>query len=159
MKITIIAVGKIKKRYLKDGIKDYISRIEPYSSVNIIEVNDEQAPEGIGQKLLEEIKDREGERILKRLDTRSHIISLDVKGASMSSEEFADYIDKLTISGKSHITFIIGGSVGLSRDILKTSNLVLSFSKMTFPHQLMRIILLEQIYRAFKIIRGEPYHK
>ncbi|QSQ08715.1 Ribosomal RNA large subunit methyltransferase H [Koleobacter methoxysyntrophicus] len=159
MKITIIAVGKIKKRYLKDGIKDYILRIKPYSSVNIIEVNDEQAPEGIGQKLLQEIKDREGERILKRLDTRSHIISLDVKGASMSSKEFADYIDKLTISGKSHITFIIGGSVGLSRDILKTSNLVLSFSKMTFPHQLMRIILLEQIYRAFKIIRGEPYHK
>ncbi|HHU69224.1 MAG TPA: 23S rRNA (pseudouridine(1915)-N(3))-methyltransferase RlmH [Thermoanaerobacterales bacterium] len=159
MKITIIAVGKINKGYIRDGIRDFVTRLKPYSSVEIIEIIEEQAPDGIGEKLKNEIKEREGERILKRINKNTYIIALDIRGTSISSDKFSDKINKLALSGDSHITFIIGGSYGLSPNILRASNFIMSFSTMTFPHQLMRLILLEQIYRAFKIIRGEPYHK
>lgn len=159
MKINIIAVGKINKGYIRDGIRDFMKRLKPYSSVEIIEVVEEQAPDGIGEKQKNEIKDKEGERILKRLNKNTYIISLDMRGTPMSSEELSEHINELALSGDSHITFIIGGSYGLSSNILRASNFIMSFSTMTFPHQLMRLILLEQIYRAFKIIKGEPYHK
>ncbi len=159
MRITIITVGKIKEKYLKSGINEYSKRLSKYCKLKFIEVNDEKAPERLSEAEIEIVKEKEGERILNKLDESSHIIVLDIKGKNLSSEEFSSKIDKITLDGNSHITFIIGGSLGLSKEILEKSNFKLSFSKMTFPHQLMKLILLEQIYRAFRISRGEPYHK
>ncbi|HEY8362432.1 MAG TPA: 23S rRNA (pseudouridine(1915)-N(3))-methyltransferase RlmH [Tissierellaceae bacterium] len=159
MNITIIAVGKIKEKYIQEGIKEFIKRLSRYCSLNLIEVDDEKAPENLSQREMEIVKTKEGQKIITKIPQNSFIISLEIKGKQLSSEELSKKIEELMIEGVNHITFIIGGSLGLSDEVLDRSNFRLSFSKMTFPHQLMRLILLEQIYRAFKIIKNEPYHK
>lgn len=159
MNITIIGVGKIKEKFMQEGIKEYSKRLSRYCKLKIIEVTDESAPENLSEKEIEIIKEKEGKRILSKISNNSYIISLDIKGKNFSSEEFSKKIEDITLGGTNDITFIIGGSLGLSEEILNKSNFKLSFSKMTFPHQLMRIILLEQIYRGFRIMKGEPYHK
>ena len=159
MKITIISVGKIKEKFFSQAISEYAKRLSRYCRLTMIEVPDEKAPENLSEKEMEMVKDSEGENILKKLDAYSYVIALDKDGDQLSSIDFAKKIKKLTVQGNSSFTFIIGGSLGLSDEVLKKSNLKLSFSKMTFPHQLFRLILLEQVYRAFRINRGEPYHK
>ncbi|NRG43880.1 23S rRNA (pseudouridine(1915)-N(3))-methyltransferase RlmH [Bacillus sp. CRN 9] len=159
MNISIITVGKLKEKYLKQGIDEYLKRLSAYAKMDIIEVPDEKAPEELSDTEMNMVKQKEGERILAKIHPDTHVIALAIEGKMKSSEELADTIDKLATYGKSKIAFIIGGSLGLSDDVLKRSNDKLSFSKMTFPHQLMKLILLEQVYRAFRINRGEPYHK
>ena len=159
MNITIIAVGKLKETYLKQGINEYKKRLSSYANLEIIEVQDERAPDGLSISEATIIKQLEGERILSKINPDTYVIALAIEGKHLSSEQFAANLDKLATYGNSKIAFIIGGSVGLSQRVLERANETLSFSKMTFPHQLMRLILLEQIYRAFRIIRGEPYHK
>ncbi len=158
MKITVISVGKIKEKYLSEGIKEYAKRLSKYAKLEMIEVKDEQAPENLSQKDIDIIKDKEAERIFTKLKN-SYIISLALEGKQLSSEKLAQKIEDIKTYHDSHITFIIGGSLGLSNKILKQSNFQLSFSPMTFPHQLMKLILLEQIYRSFRINNNEPYHK
>ena len=159
MNITIITVGKLKEKYLKQGIDEYLKRLTAYAKVEIIELPDEKAPETLSDVEMLQIKDKEGERILSKINPDAHVIALAIEGKMKTSEELADTIDKLGTYGKSKITFIIGGSLGLSQEVMKRADEALSFSKMTFPHQLMRLILVEQIYRAYRIIRDEPYHK
>ena len=159
MKITIISVGKIKEKFIQDGIKEYSKRLSRYCKLNLIEVNDEKAPENLSLSQMQIVKDREGERILNKISLNSYVIALAIDGKALSSEQLSYELDQLALRGNSDIIFVIGGSLGLSYDVLKRSDFKLSFSKMTFPHQLMKLILLEQIYRGFKIIKGEPYHK
>ncbi|KYD21139.1 23S rRNA (pseudouridine(1915)-N(3))-methyltransferase RlmH [Parageobacillus toebii] len=159
MHIHIISVGKLKEKYLMQGIEEYKKRLSSYAKVDIIEVPDEKAPEHLSEQEMEQIKQREGERILAKIPNDAYVIALAIEGKMKSSEQFAASLDKLATYGKSKIAFIIGGSLGLSKQVMQRADEALSFSKMTFPHQLMRLILLEQIYRAFRINRGEPYHK
>lgn len=159
MNINIIAVGKIKEKYIKEGIKEFSKRLSRYVSLKIIEINDEKAPENLSDKEMEMIKDKEGAKIIEKIPDNSYIIALTIDGKSISSEGLSEKIEDIMLGGISDITFIIGGSLGLSNDVVKKSQYKLSFSKMTFPHQLMRLILLEQVYRGFRIMRGEPYHK
>ncbi|WP_223702748.1 23S rRNA (pseudouridine(1915)-N(3))-methyltransferase RlmH [Sutcliffiella deserti] len=159
MNISIITIGKLKEKYLKQGIDEYLKRLGAYAKVEIIELADEKAPEQLSEAEMEQVKQKEGERILSKISDDTHVIALAIEGKQRSSESLAKEIDKLATYGKSKIAFVIGGSLGLSDQVMKRSNDTLSFSKMTFPHQLMRLILLEQVYRAFRINRGEPYHK
>lgn len=159
MKITLITVGKIKEKYLKDAIAEYSKRLSRYCKLEIVEVADEKTPDNASDTVEDAIRDKEGERILKYIKEDAYVITLEIAGKMLTSEEMAEKIDKLGVQGTSHIIFIIGGSIGLDREILKRSDYALSFSKMTFPHQLMRVILLEQIYRSYRIINHEPYHK
>ena len=159
MKITLLTVGKIKEKYLKDAIAEYSKRLSKYCKLEIIEVADEKTPDNASEVVENVIRDKEGERLLKYVKNDAFVITLEIKGKMMTSEELAEKIDTLGIRGVSHIMFIIGGSIGLGEDVIKRSDFALSFSKMTFPHQLMRVILLEQIYRSYRIISGEPYHK
>ena len=159
MKITVITVGKIKEKYLKDAIAEYSKRLSRYCKLEILEVADEKTPDGASEIVEENIREKEGERILKLIKEDAYVITLEISGKMLTSEELADRIETLGIQGKSHLVFVIGGSIGLGREVLRRSDYVLSFSKMTFPHQLMRVILLEQIYRSYRIINGEPYHK
>ena len=159
MNIKIIAVGKIKEKYMMEGIKEYSKRLSKYSNVEIIEVTDEKTSEKLSEREINLIKDKEGARILSKIPQNAYIISLDIKGKQLSSEDLAEKIEDLMVNGVNNIVFIIGGSLGLADEILEKSNFRLSFSKMTFPHQMMRMILLEQVYRGFRIMRGEPYHK
>ncbi|MCY9261661.1 23S rRNA (pseudouridine(1915)-N(3))-methyltransferase RlmH [Bacillus haynesii] len=159
MNISIVAIGKLKEKYLKQGIDEYIKRLSAYAKVDIIEMPDEKAPENLSEQDMKIVKDKEGERILSKISPDAHVIALAIEGKMKSSEELADNMDRLATYGKSKVTFVIGGSLGLSDAVLKRANEKLSFSRMTFPHQLMRLILLEQVYRAFRINRGEPYHK
>lgn len=159
MYITILAVGKLKEKYLKQGIDDYIRRLGPYAKVAVVEVPDEPAPETMSEAEIAAVKRAEGERLLGKLAPDAYTIALAIDGKAMTSEAFAAKLDDLATYGKSKIAFIIGGSNGLSDEVLRRADFKLSFSSFTFPHQLMRLILLEQIYRAFKINRGEPYHK
>lgn len=159
MKITLITVGKIKEKYLKDAIAEYSKRLSRYCKLEIIEVADEKTPDNTSETVENGIRDKEGERILKYVKDDAYVVTLEIKGKLLTSEELAEKIDKLGIQGTSHIIFIIGGSIGLGKEVLKRSDYALSFSKMTFPHQLMRVILLEQIYRSYRIISHEPYHK
>ncbi|MGF7397825.1 23S rRNA (pseudouridine(1915)-N(3))-methyltransferase RlmH [Thermoanaerobacterium thermosaccharolyticum] len=159
MNIDIIAVGKIKEKFIEYGIQEYVKRLKPYCNINIIEVNDEKAPESLSDKEKISVMQRESVKIVDKIRKGSFIISLCIEGRQMDSVEFARYIEDVMTAGNSNITFVIGGSLGLHNDIKSMSGLKLSFSKMTFPHQLMRLILIEQIYRAFKIMKGEPYHK
>lgn len=159
MRITLITVGKIKEKYLKDAIAEYTKRLSKYCKLEIIEVADEKTPDNASEIVEDCIRSKEAERILKNVKEDAFVITLEINGKMLSSEELADKIDKLGVQGTSHIVFIIGGSIGLGREVLSRSNYALSFSKMTFPHQLMRVILLEQIYRSYRIINGEPYHK
>ncbi|OMI06039.1 MULTISPECIES: 23S rRNA (pseudouridine(1915)-N(3))-methyltransferase RlmH [Bacillus] len=159
MNISIVAIGKLKEKYLKQGIDEYIKRLSVYAKVDIIELPDEKAPENLSDQDMKIVKDKEGERILSKISPDAHVIALAIEGKMKSSEELADNMDRLATYGKSKVTFVIGGSLGLSDAVLKRADEKLSFSRMTFPHQLMRLILLEQVYRAFRINRGEPYHK
>ncbi|WP_458117700.1 23S rRNA (pseudouridine(1915)-N(3))-methyltransferase RlmH [Bacillus sp. PK6-026] len=159
MNISIVAIGKLKEKYLKQGINEYIKRLSAYAKVDIIELPDEKAPENLSDQDMKIVKDKEGERILSKISPDAHVIALAIEGKMKSSEELADNMDRLATYGKSKVTFVIGGSLGLSDAVLKHADEKLSFSRMTFPHQLMRLILLEQVYRAFRINRGEPYHK
>ncbi|MFI8687847.1 23S rRNA (pseudouridine(1915)-N(3))-methyltransferase RlmH [Rossellomorea sp. NPDC077527] len=159
MNITIVTVGKLKEKYLKQGISEYVKRLGAYAKIDIVELADEKAPEVLSDSEMEQVKNKEGERILSKISQDHHVIALAIQGKMRSSEELADNLDKLATYGKSKVAFVIGGSLGLSDDVIKRANETLSFSKMTFPHQLMRLILVEQIYRAFRINRGEPYHK
>lgn len=159
MHIQIISVGKVKEKYLKLGIAEFEKRLQAYCSLTCIEVADEQAPEKLSEKDLLLVKQKEGERILSKIKPDHYVIALDIQGKSWSSEQLAREMEKLSIHGKSRVAFVIGGSNGLSDEVLKRADMKLSFSSMTFPHQLMKLILLEQVYRGFKIMRGEPYHK
>lgn len=159
MKITVITVGKIKEKYLKDAIAEYSKRLSKYCKLEIIEVADEKTPDNASEVVEDSIRSKEAERILKYVKDDAYVITLEIGGKQLSSEELADKIDKLGVQGTSHIIFIIGGSIGLGKEVLNKSNYALSFSKMTFPHQLMRVILLEQVYRSYRIISNEPYHK
>jgi 23S rRNA (pseudouridine1915-N3)-methyltransferase len=157
--ISIVTVGKLKEKYLKQGIDEYLKRLTSYAKVEVIEVADEKAPEVLSEAEMLQVKQKEGERILAKISQDTYVIALAINGKMQSSVELADTLDKLATYGKSKIAFIIGGSLGLSEEVVKRSNEQLSFSKMTFPHQLMKLILVEQIYRAYRINRGEPYHK
>ena len=159
MKITVITVGKIKEKYLRDAVAEYVKRLSRYCKLEIIEVADEKTPDQASETVEEQIRDKEGERILKYIRDDMYVITLEIGGKMLSSEELADKINMLGIRGQSSVAFVIGGSIGLGREVLKRSDYALSFSKMTFPHQLMRVILLEQVYRSYRIINGEPYHK
>ncbi|PLR79995.1 23S rRNA (pseudouridine(1915)-N(3))-methyltransferase RlmH [Bacillus canaveralius] len=159
MNISIVTVGKLKEKYLKQGIDEYLKRLTSYAKVEVIEVADEKAPEVLSSLEMEQVKQKEAERILAKISPDTHVIALAIEGKQKSSEELADALDRLATYGKSKVAFTIGGSLGLGDDVLKRADDKLSFSKMTFPHQLMRLILVEQIYRAFRINRGEPYHK
>lgn len=159
MKITILTVGKIKEKYLKDAIDEYSKRLSKYCKLEIIEVQDEKTPDNASEVVEDMIRAKEAERILKHIKDDTFVVTLEIKGKQLTSEELAEKIEKLGVQGTSHIMFVIGGSIGLGKDVLNRSNYALSFSKMTFPHQLMRVVLLEQIYRSYRIINGEPYHK
>lgn len=159
MNISIITIGKLKEKYLKQGIDEYLKRLSAYAKIDIIELPDEKAPEQLSDAEMEQVKNKEGERILGKISDDTHVIALAIEGKQRSSEELAKEMDKLATYGKSKVAFVIGGSLGLSGDVMKRANDTLSFSKMTFPHQLMKLILLEQVYRGFRINRGEPYHK
>ncbi len=159
MKITIISVGKIKEKFFTEAMKEYTKRLSKYCKLNEEIIPDERADENYSQAEIEQVKIKEGQKILNKIPKNSYIIALDINGVQLSSEEMSKKIEYLGIEGTSDITFIIGGSNGLSDEVINSSNFKLSFSKMTFPHQLFKVILLEQIYRAFKIISGESYHK
>ena len=159
MKISVITVGKIKEKYLRDAIAEYSKRLSRYCRLEIIEVADERTPDQASEAVEENIRTKEGERLLKYIRDDMYVITLEIGGKMLTSEQFAEKIETLGIQGKSSIAFVIGGSIGLGREVLKRSDYALSFSKMTFPHQLMRVVLLEQVYRGYRIINGEPYHK
>lgn len=156
--INIICVGKLKENYLKDAILEYSKRLSKYCNLNIIELQDEKLPEKISDKLIEEIKNKEGKKILNNIKKDSYTIALDLKGKQYQSEEFSNKIDDIQLRGFSNINFIIGGTLGISQDVLNNCNELICFSKMTFPHQLIRVFLLEQLFRAFKISNNETYH-
>ena len=159
MKITIITVGKIKEKFLSDAINEYSKRLGKYAILEIIEVPDEKTDENRSQNEKKLVKAKEGNRILKYIKDNQYVITLEINGKMLDSIELSQKIESLGIEGKSNIVFIIGGSLGLDERISQRADFKLSFSKMTFPHQLMRVILLEQIYRSFRIIHNEPYHK
>lgn len=157
LNINIICVGKVKEKYLKDAISEYSKRLSKYCKLNIIEIADEPIPSNLSAKLSENIKNIEGNKILNNIKN-TYVISLDLKGKEFSSEQFAKNLENITLKSSS-ITFIIGGSLGLSSEVIHNSNEIICFSKMTFPHQLIRVFLLEQIFRAFKINNNETYHR
>ena len=159
MNISIITVGKLKEKYLKLGIAEYTKRLSAYAKVQEIEVADEKAPEHLSEADMLLVKQKEGERILAKISPDTHVIALAIDAKQRTSEAFARELDQLATYGKSKIAFVIGGSLGLSDDVMKRSDDTISFSKMTFPHQLMKLVLCEQIYRAYRINRNEPYHK
>ena len=159
MKITLITVGKIKEKYFTDAIAEYMKRLSRYCKPEIIQVADEKTPENAALAVEKQVKDTEGERILRHVAEDAFVVALEIRGEMLSSEELADFIERKQVSGTSHIQFVIGGSLGLSEAVLRRADYRLSFSRMTFPHQLMRVILLEQLYRAHKINANERYHK
>ncbi|HHU71884.1 MAG TPA: 23S rRNA (pseudouridine(1915)-N(3))-methyltransferase RlmH [Clostridiales bacterium] len=159
MKITLICVGKLKEKYLSSGVAEYVKRLSRYCKLEIVELQDEKTPDNASLAEEVQIKNKEGERILKAIKGEAYCIALAIEGDMLTSVKLAEKINNLGISGLSHITFIIGGSLGLSDEVLRRANYQLSFSPMTFPHQLMRMILLEQIYRSYRIINNQPYHK
>ena len=159
MKITCITVGKVKEKFYQQAIAEFQKRLSKYIKLEIIETADEKTPDKAKEKLERQIKDTEGERILKHIREKDYVIALAIEGKMMDSLEFSRKLEDLGINGTGRLVFVIGGSLGLSESVLKRSDEKLSFSRMTFPHQLMRVILLEQIYRGFRIMHGEPYHK
>lgn len=159
MNIKIIGVGKLKEKYLKDGIAEYAKRLHKFAKVEIIEVPDEKAPGQLSQAQMDQVMAKEGDRILNKIKDKEYVFALAIKGTERSSEELAAEIDHLTTIGKSDLTFVIGGSLGLAPDVLKRANTQISFGRFTLPHQLMRLVLTEQIYRSFMINAHTPYHK
>jgi len=159
MKITIVCVGRLKEKYWTAAVEEYSKRLSKYVKLEITELADEKAPESMSAAQEEQVKIKEGERILKALKDDAYVITLEIEGKQLTSVELAQLIDEKMTRGVSHIAFVIGGSLGLSAEVIKKADYHLSFSKMTFPHQLMRVVLLEQIYRAERINSNEPYHK
>lgn len=159
MNITILCVGQIKENYFRDAIAEYQKRLSRYCKLQMIEVADEKTKENASEAENDLIRKKEGERLLKHIKDSDYCITLEIDGKMLTSEGLSKEIDRLGLAGKSSLVFVIGGSIGLDTAVLKRSDYALSFSKMTFPHQLMRVILLEQIYRSYRIMRGEPYHK
>lgn len=159
MKITLITVGKIKEKFYEQAIGEYAKRLSRYCKLDIVQVADEKTPDGASALVEQQIKEKEGQRILGSIKDGVYVIALAIEGRMLDSEELADKISSLGVGGTSHIVFVIGGSLGLSDAVLKRADYLLSFSRMTFPHQLMRVILLEQVYRSYRIISNEPYHK
>ena len=159
MRITVICVGKIKEKYFTLGIEEYSKRLSRYCKLDIIELPDEKTPDNASAAEELQIKKKEGERILKNVKDGSYVIALAIEGTMLTSEGLSEKLEALGVNGDSHIVFIIGGSLGLDEEVMKRAAYKLSFSKMTFPHQMMRMILLEQIYRGYRIMKGEPYHK
>ena len=159
MKIKIVTVGKLKEKYLKDGIAEYSKRISRFAAVEMIELADEKTPDRASDSENEKILDLEGNRILSKIGDREFVVVLAIEGKTLSSEEFSKQLEQASINGFSTLTFVIGGSLGLSNEVNKRANLSVSFGRLTLPHQLMRLVLVEQIYRAFTIQQGSPYHK
>lgn len=159
MHIQIVAVGKLKEKYLIQGIAEYAKRLGPYAKLDIVEVPDEPAPESMSAAEEERVRGREGERILAKLKPEAHVVAMAIDGQMWTSEQLSSHLADLATYGRSHVAFVIGGSNGLSDAVLRRADAKLSFGRITFPHQLIRLVLVEQIYRAFKIKRGEPYHK
>lgn len=159
MNIQIVSVGKLKEKYLKLGIEEYTKRLNSYAKIDLVEVADEKAPENLSEADMEIVKKKEADRILAKISADTYVIALAIEGKMKSSEQLATDLESLMTYGKSKIAFVIGGSLGLHEDVMKRSDEKLSFSKMTLPHQLMKLVLVEQIYRAFRIIKNEPYHK
>ena len=159
MKITLVTVGKIKEKFFEDAIKEYSKRLSRYCKLEILQVADEKTPEGASEAVEIQIKEKEGQRILSLIRDDAYVIALAIEGKMLDSEELAERIEKLGVSGISQIVFVIGGSLGLSAQVMKRADYALSFSRMTFPHQLMRVVLLEQIYRSYRIMNHQPYHK
>jgi len=159
MQIDILCVGRIKEAFYRDAVDEYKKRLSRYCRINEIEVPDEKTPDTAGAEEIRRIKEREGGRLLSKISDGAYVIALAIEGRAFTSEGLAAQLEDLAVKGTSHIQLIIGGSLGLSPEILSRADLLLSFSKMTFPHQLMRVILLEQVYRCYRIIRNEPYHK
>lgn len=156
--INIICIGKLKERYLKDAINEYSKRLNKYCKLNIIELQDESLPTKINESIINEIKSKECKKILENVKQTAYVISLDLKGKQYSSDEFSGKIQEFCVKGFSEITFIIGGTLGLNKEVLERSNELICFSRMTFPHQLIRVFLLEQLFRGFKISNNETYH-
>lgn len=159
MNITIITVGKLKEKYLKMGIDEYTKRLGAYAKLNLVEVPDEKAPEQLSEAEMAQVKKKEGERILAKISDDMYVYALAIDGKMKTSEQMATDLNNLMTYGKSKVAFVIGGSLGLHEDVLRRANEQQSFGKMTLPHQLMKLVLIEQIYRSFRIIKGEPYHK
>lgn len=159
MKITILCVGKLKEKYLLEGVREYQKRLGPYAKIDMVEVPDEPCPENAPRAIEEQVRQKEADKLTKRLRPGTYLIVLDPRGKMLSSEEMAGKIEELALTGRSDITFVIGGSTGLAPSIVQQADILLSLSRLTFPHQLVRLLLLEQVYRWFKIIKNEPYHK
>ena len=159
MKIKVVTVGKLKEKYLKDGITEYSKRISRFAKLEMIELADEKTPDRASESENQKILEIEGQRILSKVGDRDFVIVLAIEGKTFSSEEFSKQLEEASIKGFSTLTFIIGGSLGLAQDVQKRANLSISFGRLTLPHQLMRLVLVEQIYRAFTIQQGSPYHK
>ncbi|MCR4589102.1 MAG: 23S rRNA (pseudouridine(1915)-N(3))-methyltransferase RlmH [Lachnospiraceae bacterium] len=159
MQIKLLTVGKIKEAYFRDAVGEYEKRLSRYCKLSVLEVKDEKAPENLSEKEMEQIKDAEGSKLLEKIGPDDHVIALAIGGKKYTSEEFSSHMEQVYMRSKGAVCFVIGGSLGLSGEVLRRSNEQLSFSDMTFPHQLMRVVFLEQLYRAFRIKTGEPYHK
>ena len=159
MNITLITVGKLKEKYLKQAIDEYAKRLSRYCKLDIIELQDEKTPDNASDKEEVQIKEKEGRAILSKIKDNSYVVAMDLKGKQLTSEELSSFVEKCGVTGNSNIVFVIGGSLGLSDEVIRRADYKLCFSKMTFPHQLFRVMLLEQVYRAFRIMKNEPYHK
>lgn len=159
IKVTVIAVGKLKEKYLNDACNEYLKRLGAYSKVNVIEINEERCNDNPSQSVIEQVKIKEGERIIAKIPKGSYVIPMCIEGTQFSSEDFSKKLEEVSVSGCGEVTFIIGGSFGLSDEVKSLGKLKLSFGKLTLPHQLMRVVLLEQIYRAFSISNNTKYHK
>ena len=159
MIITILSVGKSKEKYWNDAIAEYAKRLSRYCKLELVEVADEKTPDGASEKLEEQIKRKEGQRVLDKIPADAYVLALAIEGKMPDSVGLSRKLERLGIEGKSHLVFVIGGSLGLAKEVLDRADEKISFSAMTFPHQLMRVILLEQIYRSYRIMNGEPYHK
>ena len=159
MKITLVVVGKIKEKYYRDAVTEYSTRLSRYCSLNVVQVQDEMTPDDPSDREREQILEKEGARILKSIPEDAYVCALAIKGKKFDSVNLSAWMEQLMVSGKSHLIFVIGGSLGLSDSVMRRADASVSFSDLTFPHQLMRVILLEQIYRCFRIMKHEPYHK
>lgn len=159
MKITVLCVGKIKEKYFTLGIDEYAKRLSRYCKLEIIEVPDEKTPDNASENEELQIKAKEGDKLLRYIKDNAYVIALALEGKMLTSEELSEKMEQLGINGDSNVVFVIGGSLGLDKRILDRADYKLSFSKMTFPHQMMRMVLLEQVYRGYRIMKGEPYHK
>lgn len=159
MNIKIVTVGKLKEKYLIQGINEYVKRLGAYCKIQLVEVSDEKAPESMSEAEMLQVKEKEGKKILAKIKDQEYVFALAIEGKNPTSEAFAQQIEQLGIQGKSQLVFVIGGSLGLSQEVMQRSDTQISFGKMTYPHQLMKLILVEQIYRAFRINTGAPYHK